>query len=82
MGRPYKIKSNQGIINLSHAIVNQAMEDLPNSKSFFISPLFNQIIKDIDINPDKLLNKFNLVKEPKWISNLERRLIIEGYSTL
>lgn len=72
----YKIKSSQGIVNLSRAIINQALNDLPESKSFFISKLFNQIVKDIDVDPDKLLDKFNLVKEPKWISNLERRLII------
>ena len=72
----YKIKSNQGIVNLSQAIVKQALNDLPDSKSFFMSSLFNQIIKDIDINPDKLIAKFNMVKEPVWIGKLERRLII------
>jgi len=74
-GRPYYIKSSQGIINLSKAIVNQALNDLPDSKSFFVSGLFQQIVTDIDINPDKLMQKFNLSKEPKWISQLEKRLI-------
>ena len=72
----YKIKSNQGIVNLSQAIVKQALNDLPDSKSFFMSSLFNQIVKDIDINPDKLIAKFNLASEPKWIKQLEHRLTI------
>lgn len=60
---------------MSHAIVNLALKDLPDSKSFFLSSLFQQIVKDIDISPDVLMKKFNLVREPKWIANLERRLI-------
>ena len=71
----YRIKSNNGLINLSHAIINQAIID--RDTSFFTSDLFKLISQSIDIDTNRL--KVKICKTPKWLQNLENRMILEGY---
>jgi hypothetical protein len=73
----YRIKSLKGIENLSLAIVDKALRDLPDSKSFFTSALYKEITSVIDVQPDKLQSTYkNLLPgyEPFWITNLEKRI--------
>ena len=60
---------------MCYGLINSAIVD--NDKQFFNTELFKQMSNSIEIDPNKLSIKIQ--PTIKWIDNLERRLIIDGY---